>query len=130
MARRRAAEKREVLPDAKYGDPVLTKFMNAVMLDGKKSVAERIARGPALHLFHGAVHDALGDRLLAGQHDRVHELGQHRVAVFGVRQNLAFFGSAPTSHDRISYFGRLAPYFERRWRRPDTPWVSSVPRMM
>ena len=39
MARRRAAEKREVLPDPKYGDQVLTKFMNAVMLDGKKSVA-------------------------------------------------------------------------------------------
>jgi small subunit ribosomal protein S7 len=45
MARRRAAEKREVLPDAKYGDPVLTRFMNAVMLDGKKSVAERIVYG-------------------------------------------------------------------------------------
>ena len=45
MARRRAAEKREVLPDAKYGDPVLTKFMNAVMNDGKKSVAERIVYG-------------------------------------------------------------------------------------
>ena len=28
------------------------------------------------------------------------------------------------------YFGRLAPYFERRWRRSLTPWVSSVPRMM
>ena len=45
MARRRAAEKREVLPDPKYGDQVLTKFMNAVMLDGKKSVAERIVYG-------------------------------------------------------------------------------------
>merc|ERR1712137_374994 len=37
-----AAEKREVLPDAKYGDLVLTKFMNNLMIDGKKSVAERI----------------------------------------------------------------------------------------
>jgi small subunit ribosomal protein S7 len=45
MARRRAAEKREILPDPKYGDQVLTKFMNAVMLDGKKSVAERIVYG-------------------------------------------------------------------------------------
>jgi small subunit ribosomal protein S7 len=45
MARRRAAEKREVLPDPKFGDLVLTKFMNAVMLDGKKSVAERIVYG-------------------------------------------------------------------------------------
>ena len=42
MSRRHAAEKREVLPDAKYGDLVLTKFMNNLMVDGKKSVAERI----------------------------------------------------------------------------------------
>ena len=42
MSRRHAAEKREVLPDAKYGDRVLTKFMNNLMLDGKKSVAETI----------------------------------------------------------------------------------------
>jgi len=42
MSRRHAAEKREVLPDAKYGDRVITKFMNNLMVDGKKSVAERI----------------------------------------------------------------------------------------
>lgn len=42
MSRRHAAEKREVLPDAKYGDIVLTKFMNNLMIDGKKSTAERI----------------------------------------------------------------------------------------
>ncbi|MFO6465457.1 30S ribosomal protein S7 [uncultured Jannaschia sp.] len=42
MSRRHAAEKREVLPDAKYGDKVLTKFMNNLMIDGKKAVAERI----------------------------------------------------------------------------------------
>ena len=42
MSRRHAAEKREVLPDAKYGDRVVTKFMNNLMIDGKKSVAERI----------------------------------------------------------------------------------------
>ena len=42
MSRRHAAEKREVLPDAKFGDAVLTKFMNNLMIDGKKSVAERI----------------------------------------------------------------------------------------
>ena len=45
MSRRRAAEKREVLPDAKFGDVVVSKFMNSVMLDGKKSVAERIVYG-------------------------------------------------------------------------------------
>jgi len=42
MSRRHAAEKREILPDAKYGDRVLTKFMNNLMIDGKKSAAERI----------------------------------------------------------------------------------------
>ncbi|MGJ8582514.1 MAG: 30S ribosomal protein S7 [Marinosulfonomonas sp.] len=42
MSRRHAAEKREVLPDAKFGDRVLTKFMNNLMIDGKKSVAETI----------------------------------------------------------------------------------------
>jgi len=42
MSRRHAAEKREVLPDAKFGDTVLTKFMNNLMIDGKKSVAESI----------------------------------------------------------------------------------------
>ncbi|UYV36387.1 30S ribosomal protein S7 [Rhodobacteraceae bacterium D3-12] len=45
MSRRHAAEKREVLPDAKYGDKVLTKFMNNLMLDGKKSAAEKIVYG-------------------------------------------------------------------------------------
>jgi small subunit ribosomal protein S7 len=42
MSRRHSAEKREVLPDAKYGDVILTKFMNNLMRDGKKSVAEKI----------------------------------------------------------------------------------------
>jgi small subunit ribosomal protein S7 len=45
MSRRRAAEKRDILPDAKYGDRVVTKFMNNLMYDGKKSVAERIVYG-------------------------------------------------------------------------------------
>ena len=42
MSRRHAAEKRVVLPDAKFGDLILTKFMNNLMIDGKKAVAERI----------------------------------------------------------------------------------------
>ncbi len=66
MSRRHSAEKREVLPDPKFGDVVLTKFMNSLMLDGKKSVAERIVYGAfeaieeraktdALALFHEAL---------------------------------------------------------------------------
>jgi len=66
MSRRHAAEKREVLPDAKFGDVVLAKFMNCLMLDGKKSAAEAIVYGAldkigaksgqdALQLFHSAL---------------------------------------------------------------------------
>ena len=68
MSRRHAAEKREVLPDPKFGDIVLTKFMNSLMLDGKKSVAERIVYGAfdaveakaktdPLQLFHDALNN-------------------------------------------------------------------------
>jgi small subunit ribosomal protein S7 len=45
MSRRHAAQKREVIPDPKFNDLVVTKFMNAVMEQGKKSVAERIVYG-------------------------------------------------------------------------------------
>ena len=45
MSRRRAAVKREVHPDPKFGDNVVTKFMNCLMHEGKKSVAERIVYG-------------------------------------------------------------------------------------
>ena len=45
MSRRRAAEKRTILPDHKYKDLVLAKFMNRIMLDGKKSTSERIVYG-------------------------------------------------------------------------------------
>lgn len=52
MSRRRAAEKKTVLPDAKFGDIVLTKFINSVMYEGKKSVAEKIVYG-SLGKIHG-----------------------------------------------------------------------------
>ena len=66
MARRRRPEKREILPDPKFGDQVLSKFMNNLMLDGKKSVAERIvygaldtveskAKANPIELFHAAL---------------------------------------------------------------------------
>ena len=45
MPRRRSPEKRKVLPDPKYKDIVLAKFMNNLMKDGKKSVAEKIVYG-------------------------------------------------------------------------------------
>lgn len=45
MSRRHRAEKREILPDPKFGDIVLSKFMNNLMRDGKKSAAEGIVYG-------------------------------------------------------------------------------------
>ena len=45
MSRRHQAEKREVNPDPKFGDLVVSKFMNAIMLDGRKSTAEKIVYG-------------------------------------------------------------------------------------
>ncbi len=45
MSRRHSAVKREVLPDPKYKDVVIAKFMNNLMIDGKKSVAEKIVYG-------------------------------------------------------------------------------------
>jgi small subunit ribosomal protein S7 len=45
MSRRHRAEKREILPDPKYKDVILSKFMNQIMVDGKKSTAERIVYG-------------------------------------------------------------------------------------
>ncbi len=66
MSRRHRAEKREINPDPKFGDLVVTKFMNAIMYDGKKSAAERIvygafdqvetkAKSDPLALFHEAL---------------------------------------------------------------------------
>ena len=68
MARRRRPEKREILPDPKFGDEVLSKFMNSVMLDGKKSVAEGIvysametvntrAKRDPIGVFHDALNN-------------------------------------------------------------------------
>ncbi|HEU5019227.1 MAG TPA: 30S ribosomal protein S7 [Pseudolabrys sp.] len=45
MSRRHAAEKREIIADPKFGNIVVSKFMNAIMYDGKKSVAEQIVYG-------------------------------------------------------------------------------------
>ena len=66
MSRRHSAEKRLVLPDAKFGDVVLTKFMNSLMFHGKKSTAETIVYGAlkkvedklkksSVELFHEAL---------------------------------------------------------------------------
>jgi small subunit ribosomal protein S7 len=59
MSRRRKAEKREVLPDPKYGDTLVTKFASCLMLEGKRSVAERIIYGAFEQMQQKAGQDAL-----------------------------------------------------------------------
>ncbi|GGB59917.1 30S ribosomal protein S7 [Roseibium aquae] len=70
MSRRHRAEKREINPDPKFGDLVVTKFMNAIMYDGKKSVAERIVYGAfdvienktrenPIEVFHAALENVM-----------------------------------------------------------------------
>lgn len=52
MSRRHSAEKREIIPDPKFHDIIVTKFMNSVMYEGKKSTAERIVYG-AFEIIEG-----------------------------------------------------------------------------
>ena len=70
MSRRHRAQKRDIIPDPKFGDIVLTKFMNSIMLDGKKSAAERIVYGALdqieaktkqdpVQLFHTALENVM-----------------------------------------------------------------------
>src|SRR5690606_34126972 len=70
MSRRHRAEKREILPDPKFGDVVVAKFTNNLMVDGKKSVAERIvydaferiesrSRQDPLRTFHDALNNVM-----------------------------------------------------------------------
>jgi small subunit ribosomal protein S7 len=56
MSRRRIAAKRDIIPDPKFGSEMLTKFMNMIMEDGKKSVAEKIVYG-ALDVIQAKGHE-------------------------------------------------------------------------
>jgi small subunit ribosomal protein S7 len=60
MSRRHRAEKREIIPDAKFGDQVISKFMNSVMHAGKKSVAEGIVYGALDQVERRARQDPVG----------------------------------------------------------------------
>ena len=68
MSRRRRPQKREILPDPKFKDQILSKFMNNLMMDGKKSIAESIvygametmetrAKSDPIQLFHDALNN-------------------------------------------------------------------------
>ena len=80
MSRRRRPEKREILPDPKFGDQILSKFMNNLMLDGKKSVAESIVYGA----------------LETVEHQVVHELRKDLIPELGIGQDFPLLGTTTT----------------------------------
>jgi small subunit ribosomal protein S7 len=121
MSRRHRAERREVLPDPKFGDLVITKFMNSVMVEGKKSVAERIvygaiakmadkAKGDALAMFHDALanvkpHVEVRSRRVGGATYQVPvEVRTERAQALAIRWIIgcARSRSEPTMVDRLA----------------------------
>ena len=149
MSRRRAAEKREILPDAKFGDVVLTKFINSLMLDGKKSIAEGIVYGAFDILGQRAgndplrvFHDALGNikpslevrsRRVGGATYQVPvEVRPDRAQALAIRWliSAARARSEPTMTRRLS--GELQEAFENRGnavkKREDTHRMAEANR--
>lgn len=96
MSRRHSAEKREVLPDPKFNDVILSKFMNNLMLDGKKSAAERIVYGALEIAMEKAANENIADE---GDADSASAPNHKGLGVF---------------HKALK---RVAPYLEVRSRR-------------
>ena len=100
------------------------------LLEQRHSLVSR-AIGALGDTLDGAVDDLFGDGLLAALHDHVHELGEEIAAELRVGQDGADLGACERrdmTETLYLFFGRLAPYFERLWRRSLTPAQSSVPR--
>lgn len=121
MARRRRAEHREIVPDAKFGDLVVAKFMNSLMYAGKKSVAENIVYGAfdtiqsktkqdPLQLFHEALRNVspaleVRSRRVGGATYQVPvEVRQDRSRALAIRWliNAARARNEPTMTGRLS----------------------------
>jgi small subunit ribosomal protein S7 len=121
MARRRRAERREIVPDAKFGDLVLAKFMNSLMYAGKKAAAEHIVYGAfdAMHsktkqdplqLFHDALRNVspaleVRSRRVGGATYQVPvEVRQDRSRALAIRWiiNAARSRNEPTMTGRLS----------------------------
>ena len=121
MARRRRAERREINPDAKYGDLIVAKFMNCLMYEGKKSVAESIVYGAfdtiqqktkqdPLQMFHEALRNVapaleVRSRRVGGATYQVPvEVRQDRSRALAIRWiiNAARARNEPTMTGRLS----------------------------
>lgn len=121
MSRRHAAEKRPVMPDAKYGDVVISKFMSCLMYQGKRSVAERIVYGAldqiktkaaqdSLQIFHDALENVkpsveVRSRRVGGATYQVPvEVRSERAQALGIRWII----SSARNRSETTMTGRLA----------------------
>ena len=125
MSRRHRADKRDILPDPKFGNVVVTKFMNSVMHAGKKSVAENIVYGAfdIIELMN----------LVTSRSWNFGSGSTSRRLTSPLRGMGIPFGRRlrhPLDAGARVHLGRFAPYFDRRCLRFFTPCVSSTPRRM
>lgn len=121
MSRRHAAEKRPIMPDAKYGDIVLSKFMSCLMYEGKRSIAESIVYGAldqvkiktsqdSLQLFHDALENVkpsveVRSRRVGGATYQVPvEVRSQRAQALGIRWIIA----SARKRSETTMTGRLA----------------------
>jgi len=101
MPRKYKSPERFLKPDPKYHDRLITKFINSMMYDGKKSLNERVLYDALAQVSDKAGEDALAGGLLALAHQVVDELGDHPVLELGVREDLALLYFAATRHRSV-----------------------------
>lgn len=150
MSRRRRAEKREILPDAKFGNRIVTKFINCVMVNGKKSTAEKVVycaieilskkrkNENSLELFVGAINAVkpaveVKSRRVGGATYQVPvEVREPRATALAIRWiiNAALARSEKTMIDRLA--GELFDITESRGaalkKRDDTHRMADANR--
>ena len=115
MSRRHSAEKREVLPDPKFGNIIITKFMNSVMYAGKKSVAEGIVYGALglietktkqnpLGVFEQALENVIVGRLIpAGTGLAYHRIRKKQAAGTDMGEAIEPAAEIPAeSHEQVA----------------------------
>ena len=133
MSRRRRPEKREILPDPKFGDQVLSKFMNNLMYDGKKAVAEGIvytaldvveakAKANPVEMFHTALENIkpqveVRSRRVGGATYQVPvEVRPERAQALAIRWLITAARGRPETRGRAACERGDAPWTPRRHR--------------
>ncbi len=118
MSRRHRAERREINPDAKFGDLVLAKFMNSLMYDGKKSAAESIVYGA----FDTIAAKTKQDPMARIFHDALKQCFARARSALAPRRRRHLPGAGRSPHRSLAGAGH--PLADHRRARPqrDPPW--------